>query len=133
MRTIKQVILWTFYFYLIFLINLFSTSDINSIPDFIISSLDCGEKTNNESDKNPKPKFSSKGIFTLILPADDRTDLLVRCTPCQRLYIGIEGWMRHKRVSTRILIWFDLFLMNLNNTLCYSLSKRCFVNSFCFK
>merc|ERR1712226_769761 len=56
-----------------------------------------GEKTNNEKDKNTKPKFSSKGIFTLILPADDRTDLLVRCTPCQRLYIGIEGWMRHKR------------------------------------
>merc|ERR1712223_84479 len=54
-------------------------------------------KETNDNDKSSEPKFSSKGIFTLLLPAHDRTDLLVRCTPCQRIYIGIEGWMRHKK------------------------------------
>ena len=72
--------------------------DFNEIIIIFLSIIESDEMPINEEDKISKPKFSSKGIFTLILPANDRTDLLVRCTPCQRIYIGIEGWMRHKKV-----------------------------------
>ena len=52
----------------------------------------------SESNEDSKGKLSSEGILTLILPSNDRTDLLVRCTPCQRIYVGMDGWMRHKKV-----------------------------------
>ena len=41
-------------------------------------------------------KFTSEGILTLILPCNDRRDLLVRCDPCRRIFVGMEGWMNHK-------------------------------------
>ena len=53
----------------------------------------------SESNTDSKGKLSSEGILTLILPSNDRTDLLVRCTPCQRIYVGMDGWMRHKKVN----------------------------------
>ena len=46
-------------------------------------------------------KFSSKGVLTVILPTKDRPDLLIRCTPCQKIFVGMEGWKRHKKVSFR--------------------------------
>ena len=56
-------------------------------------------KLESESNTDSKGKLSSEGILTLILPSNDRTDLLVRCTPCQRIYVGMDGWMRHKKVN----------------------------------
>ena len=44
--------------------------------------------------------LTSEGVLTLILPSNDRTDLLVRCTPCQRIFIGMDGWMKHRKVKT---------------------------------
>ena len=56
--------------------------------------MDCS----TEKVKNPEADFSSEGILTLIFPSNDRTYLLVKCTECQKVFIGMDGWIRHKKV-----------------------------------
>ena len=68
---------------------------------FILFNTDVDvESINETTHKENAEGFTSEGVLTLILPSNDRTDLLVRCTPCQRIYVGMDGWMRHKKVVT---------------------------------
>jgi len=53
----------------------------------------------NLPETNSHSGLTSEGVLTLILPSNDRTDLLVRCTPCQRIFIGMDGWMKHRKVK----------------------------------
>ena len=52
-----------------------------------------------ETIENLEEVLTSEGVLTVILPTKDRSDLLVRCTPCQKIFVGMEGWKRHKKVS----------------------------------
>lgn len=50
-----------------------------------------------EGSEMPSKPLTSEGLFTLILPHNDRTDLLVRCLLCQRIFIGMEGFLKYKK------------------------------------
>ena len=59
--------------------------------------MECDDKMAESSEE----RYSSEGVLTVILPTKDRSDLLVRCTPCQKIFVGMEGWKRHKKVTFR--------------------------------
>ena len=53
--------------------------------------------------KTPDVDFINEGVLTRILPSNYRRDVLVRCTECQRIFVGIDGWIRHKLVRCYFL------------------------------